>query len=67
TSWDQLESQKAGWNISIEDKLATASAIDQIAKINNYVFETFYNGALQLANNQYVAKDYIAAYRKLFG
>jgi|688.fasta_scaffold117431_3 glycosyltransferase involved in cell wall biosynthesis len=67
TSWDQLEAQKAGWNISIEDKSATASAIDQIAKINNKVFETFYSGALQLANNQYVAKDYVAAYKKLFG
>lgn len=67
TSWDHLEAQKAGWNISIDDKLVTASAIDQIAKMDNYVFESFYSGALQLANNQYVAKDYVAAYRKLFG
>ncbi len=67
TSWDHLEAQKAGWNISIDDKLVTASAIDQIAKMDNYVFESFYSGALQLANNQYVAKDYVAAYKKLFG
>lgn len=67
TSWDHLEDQHAGWNITIENKVATASAIDRIAKIDNLAFEVFYSGALQLANNQYVAKDYVGAYRKLFG
>lgn len=67
TSWDHLEAQKAGWNISIDNKLATASAIDQIADLDNVAFDTFCSGALQLANNQYHAKDYIAQYKKLFG
>jgi glycosyltransferase involved in cell wall biosynthesis len=66
TSWNNLEAQKAGWNISINSVVETARSIDKIALTDNAEFETYYHGALILAQKHYNDTNHLSDYKLLF-
>ena len=67
TSWNNLTTNQAGWNFTIDNQTETANSLDQLAVINNTEWIPYCNGAHQLAK-QYLAKqDFTKDYKKLFG
>ena len=67
TSWNNLTSEFAGWNLTIDNLETTAESIDQLAAMNNNEWMQYCNGAHKLAK-QYLAKqNFKNDYKQLFG
>jgi glycosyltransferase involved in cell wall biosynthesis len=49
TSWNDLTSQNAGWNLPLDQPLAIAAQLDQLASISNTDWISYCYGAYQLA------------------
>jgi glycosyltransferase involved in cell wall biosynthesis len=66
TSWNNLAEHQAGWNLPLDQPLAIAAHLDQLAAINNSDWANYCNGAYQLAehylSNQHFKKDYKALF-----
>ena len=67
TSWNNLTTEHAGWNFTIDNQSETAKSIDQLATMNNEEWMPYCSGAHLLAK-QYLAKqDFKNDYKQLFG
>jgi glycosyltransferase involved in cell wall biosynthesis len=66
TPWNDLESAKAGWNVSIEDEQKIVVLLEKIAEMSSDSFNEYGEGAWKLAKQYYGESNFIESYGSLF-
>lgn len=66
TPWRNLESRRAGWDLPLDNPSAFIDTLEQIAEMDNEDFQSWCNGAWQLANEYVIKNDLKNQYLKLF-
>lgn len=66
TPWRNLEIQKIGFDISLDDTLIFSEKIDLLAKMNNEEFQIWSKNSYQLGSNKSSCENLIRDYKKLF-
>jgi len=67
TPWNDLEQKKAGVNVDINDRNDCLKKLHDLAGLNQEDYNTYCNGAHQLALQYYKNLDAEERYRELFG
>ncbi len=66
TPWNNLENQKAGWNVDITDILNCESAFKKLDEMTQHEYDAFCSGAFKMAKSYYYSIDFANTYAKLF-
>jgi len=66
TPWNNLEEEKAGWNVAIGDELEIVLLLEKIAAMSGETFNEYGEGAWRLAKKYYTESNFQQSYRKLF-
>jgi len=66
TPWNNLENQKAGWNVDITDILNCESAFKKLDEMTQHEYDAFCSGAFKMAKSYYYSMDFANTYAKLF-
>lgn len=66
TPWRNLQSVKAGWDLSLHNPLAFVDVLKEVAEMNDETFQLWCKGAWQLANDYITKSDLKNQYLKLF-
>jgi len=67
TPWNNLENNKAGWNIDTGNANIVAKQIDGIAAMGMDKWKLFCDGAYQLAQQYFIDQEFEKNYQELFG
>jgi len=66
TPWNDLRQRKAGWNLDISNNISSMETLGSIAALDAPAFESFCEGAHQLASSYYATSSDMGNYHKLF-
>ena len=66
TPWNDLEENKAGWNLDISNFSTCITQLNNIIELDQTEFREFCVGAYSLANEYYIKSNNLDNYRELF-
>ncbi|MEJ5262517.1 MAG: hypothetical protein WHT45_07535, partial [Ignavibacterium sp.] len=66
TPWRNLEQQKAGWDISLNNKDKFIEVLNKCSEMDNEEYQTWSNGAYNYAKKYYEANNVIEKYVEMF-